>query len=290
MVSDQIIGQIKQIFITEYLYSLGYRPVKPIGPQLVYYSPLGEENTPSFFVNPQKNAFHDFSTGEKGDIIRLVRLLENCSFIEAVDKLKSFRPLIEPIEYADKKPVAQLSNHNTFDVVKIKPLENVALLEYLTSRKIDNDLARLYVSEAYYNFKDKRYFAISFKNDRGGLELRNKYNKGSVSPKTITTIEGNDSIQINLFEGFMDFLSALTYYNISTPGYKTIVLNSLSFIPEVLPLLRGYKQINVYFDNNPAGKKALEKVQNVHSCVKDYSHIYAPYDDFNSFLIEKHFT
>ncbi len=48
---------------------------------------------------------------------------------------------------------------------------------------------------------------MGFKNNFGGFELRNKYFKGSSSPKEITLISNNSPDRLNVFEGFMDFLS-----------------------------------------------------------------------------------
>ncbi len=63
------IQDLKQYPITDYLKSLGLEPVKSVGKELVYYSPKTNEKTPSFFVNPSKNVFFDYSSNEKGDIM-----------------------------------------------------------------------------------------------------------------------------------------------------------------------------------------------------------------------------
>jgi len=50
-------------------------------------SPFSQENTPSFFVHPERNMFKCFSTDTGGDAIRFVQLLENLTFMEAVETL-----------------------------------------------------------------------------------------------------------------------------------------------------------------------------------------------------------
>ena len=50
-------------------------------------SPFSQEKTPSFFVNPERNSFKCFSTDTGGDAIRFVELVENLTFIEAVETL-----------------------------------------------------------------------------------------------------------------------------------------------------------------------------------------------------------
>ncbi len=50
-------------------------------------SPFGSEKTPSFFVNDQKMAWFDFSSGKNGNIFDFVMETEGLSFPEAVERL-----------------------------------------------------------------------------------------------------------------------------------------------------------------------------------------------------------
>jgi DNA primase len=50
-------------------------------------SPFNKEKTPSFFVNDQKQAWFDFSSGKNGTIFDFVMLTEGVSFPEAVERL-----------------------------------------------------------------------------------------------------------------------------------------------------------------------------------------------------------
>ncbi|MCA1952231.1 MAG: DNA primase, partial [Hyphomicrobiales bacterium] len=50
-------------------------------------SPFNAERTPSFFVNDQKQAWFDFSSGRNGDIFTFVMETEGLSFGEAVERL-----------------------------------------------------------------------------------------------------------------------------------------------------------------------------------------------------------
>jgi DNA primase len=50
-------------------------------------SPFNAERTPSFFVNDQKQAWFDFSSGRNGDIFTFLMEVEGLSFIEAVERL-----------------------------------------------------------------------------------------------------------------------------------------------------------------------------------------------------------
>jgi DNA primase len=50
-------------------------------------SPFNKEKTPSFFVNDQKMAWFDFSSGKNGSIFDFVMMTEGLSFPEAVERL-----------------------------------------------------------------------------------------------------------------------------------------------------------------------------------------------------------
>ena len=50
-------------------------------------SPFNKEKTPSFFVNDQKQAWFDFSSGKNGSIFDFVMQSEGVTFPEAVERL-----------------------------------------------------------------------------------------------------------------------------------------------------------------------------------------------------------
>lgn len=50
-------------------------------------SPFNAEKTPSFYVNDQKQFFHDFSSGNHGNIFDFLMLTEGLNFREAVERL-----------------------------------------------------------------------------------------------------------------------------------------------------------------------------------------------------------
>jgi DNA primase len=52
-------------------------------------SPFNKEKTPSFFVNDQKAAWFDFSSGKNGSIFDFVMMTEGVTFPEAVERLAS---------------------------------------------------------------------------------------------------------------------------------------------------------------------------------------------------------
>jgi len=64
-------------------------------------SPFNKEKTPSFFVNDQKEAWFDFSSGKNGSIFDFLMLTEGVSFPEAVEQLAQMAGMPLPKVSAD---------------------------------------------------------------------------------------------------------------------------------------------------------------------------------------------
>ena len=292
MISDQQIQTVKAVPIVSYLQSIGHNPVKQSGAQLVYLSPMRDEQTPSFWVNPEKNVFNDFGGGQRGDVVRLVQLVTGCTFREAVDTLLRFDGAMLdpcPVSFSFSGQDETQSNGQTgLIVTEVKPLQHIALWQYVKGRGISTQIAKTYLNEVRCKNGEKEYFYVGFANDGGGYALRNKFFKQAISPNGITTIEGQNSTVVNLFEGFFDFLSACEFFEFVKPRHTTIILNSLVHLPNVLERLKMAQKVNVYFDNDNAGKKGLETIKATGANVFDGSSYYASHKDFNEFLAEKH--
>ncbi|MEI7818667.1 MAG: DNA primase [bacterium] len=65
----------------------GYVELKKAGKDYRSRSPFREERTPSFFVSPDKQIWHDFGANEGGDMISFVMRAEGLSFPEALEML-----------------------------------------------------------------------------------------------------------------------------------------------------------------------------------------------------------
>ena len=61
--------------------------LKRQGREWVGLSPFTKEKSPSFFVNDDKQFFHDFSSGKHGDVITFLQETQRLSFMEAVERL-----------------------------------------------------------------------------------------------------------------------------------------------------------------------------------------------------------
>jgi len=81
-------------------------------------SPFNKERTPSFFVNDQKMAWFDFSSGKNGTIFDFVMATEGLSFPEAVERLAAQAGLALPqITRADEaRAERRKSLHDVLDL------------------------------------------------------------------------------------------------------------------------------------------------------------------------------
>ena len=272
------------ISMRQYLANRGIHPEKDRGYYGLYYSPLREDNNPSFKVDYDKDLWYDFGANEGGSIVDLVMKLENCSLAEAFQKLDNTSFSFQ----RDNAPVVPINREPAIKVTDTKPLTHPALLDYLKERSINTDIAKHYCSEIHYSIAGKNYFAIGFPNDAGGWELRNRDFKGSISPKNITTIN-NSNDAVMLFEGFMDFLSYLSMKQNPSPTIDSAILNSIANLPKAIPFLQTHRTIHAFLDNDDAGRKSLASLRErlLDLEVMDQSAFYRNHKDLNEYWKEK---
>jgi DNA primase len=81
-------------------------------------SPFNKENTPSFFVNDQKAAWFDFSSGKNGNIFDFVMQTEGLSFPEAVERLASLAGLPLP-QISPESEAREEKRRTLYDVLDL---------------------------------------------------------------------------------------------------------------------------------------------------------------------------
>ena len=271
---------INKFPIREYLAAQGIRPAKDRGYYGLYHSPLREDHTPSMKVAYDKNLWIDYGAGEGGTLIDLVMRMERCDAGEGMRRLERHINGMSVSFFIGKNPAPQRPPSIIID--RVRPLENPALLAYLTERGIDLNTARGHCSEVHYYVVDKSYFAVGFRNDAGGWELRNRYFKGCTS-KALTTRRG-DYPTCLVFEGFMDYLSFLTLKHNSTPPHNIVVLNSVTNLAKAVPFIASHEQVYAYLDNDEAGRKATSELKEACRNLSDQSIHYRPHNDLNDYL------
>ena len=274
------IDEIRIIPLVELLNQLGYQPTGRDSKGLWFYAPYRSERKPSFHVNPRKNLWFDFGTGAGGDIFSLAgEMSGETDFLRQADYIaeKMRLPVAKPY-----KPVP-FKEEPTFENVRVSRLESPALLKYLADRGIPRDIAQCFCVQVDYTLHGKNYYAIGFENNAHGYELRSSFFKGSYPPKHITHI-ANRNPRCNVFEGFIDFLSAERLgYN---DGLDIIVLNSVANVGKAITPLADYTVIQCYLDNDAAGRSALARLQREFGdMVMDKSALYPDHKDLNDYLM-----
>lgn len=249
------IDEIKKISLVEFLNQLGYQPTGRDSKGLWFYAPYRSERKPSFHVNPRRNVWFDFGTGAGGDIFSLAgEMSGETDFLRQADYIaeKMRLPVAKPY-----KPTPFVEEPS-FENVKVSRLTSPALLKYLVDRGIPREIAQRYCVQVDYELHGKKYYAIGFENNAHGYELRNPFFKGSYPPKHITHI-ANGNARCNVFEGFIDFLSAERLgFN---DGMDSVVLNSVSNVAKAISPLADYTVIQCYLDNDTAGRAALARLR-----------------------------
>lgn len=159
------------------------------------------------------------------------------------------------------------------------------MAEGVTYIGISIQTAERFCREVVYEINGRKYFAIGFKNNAGGYELRNPFFKGSSTPKDITTIK-TASNEIAVFEGFFDFLSFKTIHQNGVLAKSNIlVLNSLSFFEKARPFLEQHDVINLYLDRDKSGQNSTRYALSLSRKYKDKSDLYKNYKDLNDWMM-----
>lgn len=265
------------------------QPVKKTRNGNLYRAPWREDTHPSLSVTDNGRGWHDLATGERGSVIDLVMRCLNtndvrlaCEEIEHQDPSSfSFsQPILE--EYEEKK---KESGFTKFDVVK---LHSKGLFAYLYHRKVNIEIAKQFLMEAHYSFRDgdSYLYALAYANDKGGYELRSSFYKGSTSPKGITTHWFIDAAPVVVFEGFFDMLSFATLCGGVKHNY--IVLNSIVNKEAALKALETL-QNHVYLclDNDRGGNDTSSWFLQHLPLAKDIRQRFAPAKDVNDYLLRR---
>nr|WP_067059967.1 toprim domain-containing protein [Mucilaginibacter sp. L294] len=271
--------------LVDYLATIGFEPVKIRGNDHWYLSPFRDEYNPSFKIDRRINKWFDHGEGKGGNLIDFGLMYFKCTIPELLEKISGIPSYQQPLKKAAK--INKVDDDNHILITGIKPLMNPALLQYAQSRSIPDELIKKYCEEVNYTNGGKNYFAIGFKNDLGGYELRSKYFKGSSSPKGITYINSGHN-NLSVFEGFFNFLSFQKHFqNNGLPKTDFLILNSLSFFEQARPIMETYKETNLYLDNNVAGQKFASHAQSISPIYKDKSSLYTGHEDLNDFLVSQ---
>ena len=292
--------EAKQKDLVDYLASLGHEPKKIQGANYWYLSPFREEKTPSFKIDKRFNIWYDHGMGVGGNLIDFGIRYHQCTIQELLQKLttpSSFQQQNIQVPTGREQKNSTIENNADklkdaaedparIKILSIHDISSHSLVNYLESRCIAPELADKYCKEVRYQTHGKIYYALGFKNDSGGYELRSEHFKGSSSPKGVTFID-NSQEQVAVFEGFFSFLSfqAITQQK-SDQLTNFLVLNSLAFFEKSRSLMEQHGQIHLFLDRDQAGMHNTQKAQEWGPQYKDRSDFYIGRKDLNEWLTD----
>lgn len=287
------LSSIKSIDLASFCTErLGMKVIQDTGGRVYFYSPFRSEGNPSFTVSRRTNRWKDWgedntSAKSHGTIIDLVMAIENVDFKVALQRIAGDYRIDSPPRFEALEEKEELPGIMVMSSGKIKDRKLVA---YIEGRKIDIDLCRKYCEELEVRFPysksdpDRKHKVIGFKNDSGGYEIRNGFLKLSTRPKTIRTIQGEIGDEWMVFEGFFDFMSALTYFGVETFARKAIILNTTSFLGGLYPMMADNKMNWMYLDNDTTGKNRIGEMEVYGLPYRDCSYLYDGFKDFNEMI------
>ena len=180
---------------------------------------------------------------------------------------------------------------STFLKFDVGPLQSPGLYAYLYHRKINIGIAKRFLQEARYSFKegDGYLYALAYPNDKGGYELRSSRYKGCTTPKSITTHFYVEGASLIVFEGFIDMLSFATLCGEVRHSY--IILNSIVNVDAAIESIRNsrtrFGSILLALDNDKGGNEATAKILAAFPDAMDIRGRFAPFKDVNEYLCEK---
>jgi Toprim-like/CHC2 zinc finger len=258
------IKDAKATDLSSILNKIGHVPARQKGHDLWYYSPFRKEKTPSFHVNTAKNVWYDFGEVMGGSVLDFVCVYlkfhdEDHTLADALRWLGNMHGLTAAQTFVEEDFI---DCSTTLSLRRITAVQNPTFIPYLDSRGIPFALARKYLKEAYVHNANTGadFYALAIANENGGYELRNKFFKGCIAPKSISFVRGTHLLhdEIHIFEGMMDFLSALSIQKDKKFEGDVIILNSLSCLQHAWPYIKNYsyKRLYSWLDNDAPGQKA----------------------------------
>jgi len=288
------IAQIKErVPLSDFLEKCGHLPVRSSGAERFYRSPYRRESTPSFTVNDGIGKWYDHGDARGGNIIDIATLIwNNPNIKEVVARINEMYSEKEISAMSQKKAEPErILARPAHEIVRIKPLgNNPAISEYLRYRGVFEAAWRTEaVKEVYYDYLSgngakKRYFGAGWQNESGGWEVRSKYGKTCIAARDILVLKGTSDTG-NIFEGMMDYLSALAERTVS-PEDTTVVLNGLGMWERGLAKLRelALPVTKVFLDNGTGGDRFTKAILEEMPEAVDMRHLYNGHGDYNEKL------
>ncbi len=286
--------------LSEILAKIDVKPVKERGYDIWYHSPFRADKTASFHIHTKENVWYDFGEAKGGDVVNFAcAYLESQNRSHAVpDALRWLTEIMGSVKNAQFVLPEPLTEHpKALSLRKLSALESPSLLNYLRKRGINLQIAKRHLREAlvYNSNTGKEFLTLALPNENEGFDLRNAFFKGCIAPKSISFIRGSKVLpdEVHVFEGIMDYLSAVAYQKDQQFEGDAIILNSVICLPQAYPYIKNYsyKAIRAWFDNDSIGDKTttlLRKfaMENGLGCIS-MTQFYAGHKDVNAWHMHR---
>lgn len=285
--------QLNSIGLEEVLAFLGHLPTRQNEKEAWYLSPFGPESHASFKVDRPKNLWYLFSEGAGGTTTDFIQKYFHTSVKGALEwasgqNFSSFHQQTKTLK----------SNPN-YRIDRITDISHPNLLSYLHERGLSEKVYP-FIKELWFTTNNKQFYAVGFKNNSDGWELRNSFYKGALLRKDISVLPffsnagsirsyetGNNipNRKVAVFEGFTDALSFIEMQK-SFEG-DLLVLNSTALLKKALTVLDSYSEISLFLDNDKAGTQCKDTIIEHFPHARDFSHLYSDHKDMNQYLVAK---
>jgi hypothetical protein len=262
--------------IREYLVRRGY-PYDVDKKAII--SPITWEKTPSFYITENGKGFKCFSSGEGGNLVKLISILENIPIDQLRVIYKKIEELFE-IESVSSIKKLQPANHSSLnnkkkeDRFKITSISNIIKKRYLRDYAKSRGLKDLYIDTWFKEVKyldtkyNKHFHALGIQNRKNGWVLRSglkKLGKLNIGKSTYSIKKvGNNNTDIYIYEGMFD---APSFHQMTKREGLYVILNSVHNIKHLIDDLRlntDPKQFNMHLlldRDEPANKRVEEFIE-----------------------------
>ena len=145
-------NQFDSIKLEEDLVSLGHHPTKQNEKEAWYLNPFSIETQASFKLNKRGNVWYLHSEGIGGNNIDFMKKYLNASIKEVLawvekQNFSSF--------HQQNFPNQKLENlHKNYEIIEVKEIQHPALMEYLRTRKVENQTE--FLKEIHYQMNWKK--------------------------------------------------------------------------------------------------------------------------------------
>lgn len=140
-----------------------YVQLKPSGHYLKGLSPFSHEKTPSFFVDPQRNIFKCFSTGNAGDIFRFLEIKEQLTFSESVEWIGERFNI--PLEYSDPQKGQVKTQQLPLKKLLYSIYEKATIFfqqQFWAENPLAQQVRSYWTSERHFQLETAREFSVGF--------------------------------------------------------------------------------------------------------------------------------